>query len=142
MRTVLLALRVLSTVFLLALSLACNSSSPAQSPKSGTTSTPRATTGHDLSRDEARGGHTLRKHVGRSDHDLRERLRRERAISAASTYTDRHTAETFIGTCLDDDQVRIQQWLTKDRHPNLALDCMGDPAWPVGRTLNRGQSQP
>lgn len=98
--------------------------------------------GRDLSADEAHGGHTLRKHVGRTDQQLRERLADERNISAASTYTDRHTAETFIASCLDDNRVRVQQWLVRDRHPNFVLDCVGDPAWPIGRTLRRGQSQP
>src|SRR5688572_22239367 len=50
----------------------------------------------DLTADESRGGHTLARHVGRSDEQLRERLQRERGISAASTYTDRDTAERIV----------------------------------------------
>jgi Bacterial CdiA-CT RNAse A domain len=143
MRTFSPGLRFAPTALLLSLVLACNSAKPSQPQgKSSSRAARTNTSGRDLSVDESHGGHTLRKHVSRTDIDLRERLRREHEISAASTYTDRHTAETFIGTCLDEDQVRIQQWLAQERHPNLALDCVGDPAWPIGRSLRRGQSQP
>ena len=128
-------------VSVLCLWLACNSSSPSASPKKPAEHSARSA-GRDLSLDDARGGHTLKKHVGRSDQDLRERLQREHKISAASTYTDRHTAEVFVAGCLEDNHVRVQQWLDQERHPNLALDCIGDPAWPLGRTLHRGQSRP
>lgn len=123
---------------------ACNAPSPPRdSGKSAQQSRPESSGSvRDLALDESHGGHTLRKHVGRSDRQLRERLDRERNISAASTYTDRHTAETFIASCLADNRVGIQQWLERDRHPNFALDCIGDPAWPIGRTLRRGESQP
>lgn len=95
----------------------------------------------DLSVDESRGGHVLSRHVGLSDADLRERLRREPNISAASTYNDRRAAEDLIGNCISENSGRIQVWLDRDRHPNLVLDCIGDPAWPLGRTLHRGRSQ-
>jgi hypothetical protein len=95
----------------------------------------------NLAADEEEGGHTLKKHVGRTDAELRERLRREPEISAASTYTDRRTAEDFIADCLLDNESRIGRWLERDRHPNLALDCVGDPAWPIGRSLRRGQTE-
>lgn len=134
--------RSASLVLLLVLCLACNSSKPSLPQSNSATHNPHSTSGRDLTLDETRGGHTLKRHVGRSDTDLRERLRRERQISAASTYTDRHTAETFIASCLDDNQVRVRQWFVQERHPNLALDCIGDPAWPIGRSLRRGQSQP
>lgn len=135
-------LRCASTAVLLCLLFGCNSSKPSQpQSKSSPHAAHTATAGRDLSVDEARGGHTLKKHVGRSDQELRDRLRKEHEISAASSYTDRHAAETFIATCLDDNQVRVRQWLGQDRHPNLALDCLGDPAWPIGRTIRRGQSQ-
>jgi hypothetical protein len=94
---------------------------------------------HDLSFDESRGGHTLKRHVGRSDLELRQRLADEPNISAASTYTDRETAESVIAQTLDRDQNRIARWLQRDRHPNLVLDYDGDQ--PIGRTLNRGETQ-
>ena len=73
---------------------------------------------HDLSQDEAAGGHTLKKHVGRTDEQLRERLRRERNISAASTYTDLETAERAVGIALEQNQAKIQRWLNREGgHP-------------------------
>lgn len=95
----------------------------------------------DLSQDEALGGHVLRKHVGQSDDDLRDRLRRERNISGASTYTDRPAAERAIGDALGRNRDRIQRWLDRPGgHANLVLDYDSDQ--PLGRTLNRGDSQP
>ena len=97
---------------------------------------------HDLSQDEADGGHTLKKHVGRTDEQLRERLRRERNISAASTYTDRDTAERAVAIALQQNQPKIDRWLNReDGHPNLVIDYDGDAAHPIGRTLNRGEDQ-
>ena len=93
----------------------------------------------DLSQDEAAGGHVLRKHVGRTDDQLRERLDRERNISAASTYTDRPTAERAIGSALAVSQDRIQRWLERSgNRPNLVLDY--ESSQPIGRTMNRGDS--
>ena len=93
---------------------------------------------HDLTADEAQGGHTLSRHVGRSDADLQERLQRETNISAASTYTDRATAEAVVGRTLDHNS-RIEGWTSRgDRRPNLALDYHGDRSKPIGRCLPRG----
>lgn len=92
----------------------------------------------DLTQDERRGGHTLARHVGRSDDDLRERLRRERTISAASTYLDRETAERVVAATLQRERFRIQDWIRAGtQHPNLAIDYRGDR--PIGRSLARGQ---
>ncbi len=107
-----------------------------QGLESGIVSTPI----RDLSRDEAAGGHILRKHVGQSDEQLRERLERERRITGASTYTDRQTAERAVGAAIAASQERIQRWLNRPGgHPNLVLDY--DSPTPVGRTINRGESQ-
>jgi hypothetical protein len=132
---------VIGIAFLLLLT-GCSSPNGSQAEYKAEAHVRRSSSGRNLSLDEEHGGHTLKKHVGRTDEQLRERLRRERQISAASTYSDRETAEDFIGSCLDDNQVRVRQWLEQDRHANLALDCIGDPAWPIGRTLRRGESQP
>jgi CDI toxin RNase A-like protein len=95
---------------------------------------------HDLSVDEAQGGHTLSRHVGRSDADLQERLQRETNISAASTYTDRATAEVVVGSILEHNS-RIESWMGRgDRRPNLALDYHGDDSKPIGRCMQRGSS--
>lgn len=94
----------------------------------------------DLSQDEATGGHILRKHVGQTDAELLERLERERRISGASTYTDRSAAEHAVGAAIADSQSRIQRWLDRSGgHPNLVLDY--DSPAPIGRTINRGESQ-
>jgi toxin YxiD len=94
----------------------------------------------DLSQDEAAGSHILRKHVGRTDEQLLERLDQERNISGASTYTDRATAERAVGAAIAQSQDRIQRWLDRSGgHPNLVLDY--DSGQPIGRTINRGESQ-
>jgi hypothetical protein len=94
----------------------------------------------DLSQDEAAGGHILRKHVGRTDDQLLERLDHERNISGASTYTDRPTAERAVGAAIAQNQERIQRWVDRQGgHPNLVLDY--DSPQPIGRTINRGESQ-
>jgi hypothetical protein len=93
---------------------------------------------YDLERDEKRGGHTLARHVGRSDADLIERLRRERQISAASTYTDRVTAERVVALALAQHQARVDQWLARQGpRPNLALDYHAAGREPIGRSLTR-----
>jgi Bacterial CdiA-CT RNAse A domain len=96
----------------------------------------------DLSQDEAAGGHTLRKHVGRTDDQLRQRLRRERNISAASTWTDRPTAERAVGAALDQNRDQIARWLDRSgNRPNLVIDYDGDPSHPIGRSLPRNADQ-
>jgi hypothetical protein len=96
----------------------------------------------DLSQDESAGGHTLRKHVGRTDDELRQRLRRERDISAASTWTDRETAEHAVGIALAQNRDKIQRWLDREEgHPNLVVDYDGNPSHPIGRSLRRGSDR-
>jgi hypothetical protein len=116
--------------------LGCHQAQPA-----GTSPTGSVT--HDLSEDEDSGGHTLHRHTGRTDEQLRQRLRDEPNISAASTYTDRVTAEKVVGATLQHERARVEQWLEqRGGHPNLVLDYDGDPANPIGRTLRRGQNTP
>jgi len=96
----------------------------------------------DLSQDEAAGGHTLRKHVGRSDEELRQRLHQERNIAAASTWSDRATAERAVGTAIEQNREKIERWLNRQGgHPNLVVDYDGDPSHPIGRTLRRDADQ-
>jgi len=93
----------------------------------------------DLSQDEAAGGHILRKHVGQTD-DERERLERDRGITGASTYTNRAVAEHAVGAAIAESQDRIERWLSRSGgHPNLVLDY--DSEDPIGRSINRGESQ-
>ncbi len=94
----------------------------------------------DLSQDEAAGGHILRKHVGQTDDQLLERLEQERRITGASTYTDRAAAEHAVGAAIAESQDSIQRWLRRSGgHSNLVLDY--DSPAPIGRTINRGESQ-
>ena len=131
--------RTLLALMLLATLAACTRP-PA--PENGPVAKPFASTRRDLSQDEAAGGHTLRKHVGRTDAELRERLRRERNISAASTWNDCASAEAAVGAAIAQDSSKISRWLERESgHPNLVLDYDGDPAHPFGRTLRRGRVQ-
>jgi len=140
--------RWLSAIAMFSLAWAISCQPPPQSATPGETQpgAPEANSSaspgiRDLSRDEAAGGHVLKKHVGQSDDELRERLRRERNISGASTYTDRATAERAIGAAIAQNRERIQRWLERPgKHANLTLDYESDR--PIGRTLNRGDSEP
>jgi hypothetical protein len=95
---------------------------------------------YDLARDEAQGGHTLKKHVRRTDAQLAERLRRERDISAASTWTDRETAEETVAEALADNRERIDSWIRRGSpRPNLALRYNAGRV--IGRSLRRGDDR-
>ncbi|HEX8031552.1 MAG TPA: RNase A-like domain-containing protein [Vicinamibacterales bacterium] len=89
------------------------------------------------------GGHTLSRHVGKSDAELRERLRREKQISAASTYTDRATAERVVGSSLASGGDQLKAWQARTgRRPNLVLQFADRGHASVGRSLSRGQKAP
>ena len=93
---------------------------------------------HDLSVDEAMGGHTLARHVGRTDEQLRERLRLERDISSASTYTDRAAAEDVVGSALASAPRSFDAWQRRTgRRPNFVIHF--DAHHVIGRSLARGQ---
>ena len=113
-------------------------------PVSGTSaqSAAAATDRYDLAAAEHLGGHTLARHVGRTDADLRARLTREPGISAASTYTDRATAERVIAATLARFGRRVDGWAARTgSRPNLALDYTGPDGTPIGRTLRRGDTR-
>lgn len=112
---------------------------PAAAP--GSAAAPAAAGARDLARDERAGGHALERHVGRSDDELARRLERERSINAASTFTDRPTAERVVGATLEREAARIAAWLAR-RGDDLALDYRGEPGAPVGRVLVRGERAP
>lgn len=94
---------------------------------------------YDLERDEQRGGHTLSRHVARTDAELAERLERERNISAASTWTDRETAEETVGEALRAERGRVEGWMRRGySRANLATHYSAGR--PIGRSLRRGES--
>ena len=96
----------------------------------------------DLSVDESLGGHTLARHVGKTDAELADRLRRERQISAASTYTDRATAERSVGAALADGRGKLASWMRRSgRRPNLVLHYVEPSRRPIGRSLMRGRNR-
>lgn len=111
-------------------------------PATGGAPAPAARGARDLAADERAGGHTLERHVGRSDAELARRLERERSINAASTFTDRTTAERVVGAALAREQRRIAGWLERDRSGDLALEYRGGAGGVVGRVLVRGEAAP
>jgi hypothetical protein len=96
---------------------------------------------YDLGRDEGRGGHTLSRHVARTDAELAERLESERNISAASTWTDRETAEETVAEALRAEGGRVESW-TKRGYPRANLALHYSASRPIGRSLRRGESTP
>jgi hypothetical protein len=101
---------------------------------------PNSAAKYDLGRDELRGGHTLARHVGRTDDELRERLAREGNISAASTWTDRETAEVTVGEALVAERSRVERWMRRGfPRANLALHYNSGRV--IGRYLRRGDAQ-
>lgn len=116
------------------------SEQPRESSRAEASRAPTNAERYDLSRDEDRGGHTLRKHVGRTDDELRERLARERDISAASTWTDRSSAEETVAAALRAESGKIANWTRRgERRPNLALHF--DVGRVIGRSIVRGSDQ-
>ena len=84
------------------------------------------------------GGHTLARHVGKTDAELADRLGRERQISAASTYSDRATAERTVSAALESAGGKLSSWRRRvGRRPNLALHYV-DRSGTIGRSLFRG----
>ena len=101
---------------------------------------PTSSPGYDLGRDEERGGHTLARHVARTDDELRDRLERERNISAASTWTDRATAEAVVDEALAAERGRVENWMRRGfPRANLALHYNARRV--IGRSLRRGDAQ-
>jgi len=95
---------------------------------------------YDLSRDEVRGGHTLRKHVGQTDAQLAERLRHERNISAASTWTELETAEETVAEALASNGGRIDNWIRRG-YPRANLALHYNARRVIGRSLARGEDR-
>lgn len=126
--------RILAVVAALLLGLlACRSE-----PQGSSNPREQLAPAHDLTIDESHGGHTLKRHVGLTDDQLRERLRQERNISAASTYTDRPTAERAVSAALEQNQGKIRRWMERGkRRPNLVVDY-NEPNDSLGRVMNRG----
>jgi hypothetical protein len=78
--------------------------------------------------------------VGRTDDELRDRLLRERNITAASTWTDRGTAEHVIGDALRAKGGRVESWMRRG-YPRANLALHYDADRPIGRSLRRGEDR-
>lgn len=112
-------------------------SQPARSATAARTAT--TTARRDLSGDESAGGHTLARHVGRTDQQLLQRLRDEPDISAASTYTDRETAERTVAAALQRNESKVADWKKQGANrSNLALDFEAGAV--IGRSIPRGKT--
>jgi hypothetical protein len=117
------------------------SATSVSAPAAAAAPSPRAADvqARDLSIDESMGGHTLARHVGKTDAELADRLRRERQISSASTYTDRATAERVVSAALASAGNRLTTWQHRSgRRPNLVLRYVERTRPPIGRSLPRG----
>jgi hypothetical protein len=90
--------------------------------------------------DEARGGHTLARHVARTNEELRERLHREGNISAASTWTDRETAEEIIAEALRSERGGIESWMRRG-HPRANLTLHYEARSEIGRSVSQGKTE-
>lgn len=99
-----------------------------------------AAAARDLAWDEQQGGHTLSRHVGRSETELSERLEREAGVAAASSFTDRATAEAVVAATLEREQGSIASWQRRDKE-NLTLDYHGDRGVILGQVLVRGEQR-
>jgi hypothetical protein len=125
--------RLLRPALLLLLALATHLASP---------SSVEAAKRRDLERDQKRGGHTLSRHVGLTDAQLRERLKREKGISAASTFTDRATAEEAVGAAIQASRKRVDGWAAREgSRANLVIEWPGTGRV-LGRSLRRGEKEP
>jgi hypothetical protein len=108
-------------------------------PASAALQTNQDSNRRDLAADEAHGGHTLARHTSRTDQQLTARLKQEREISAASTYTDRPTAERVVGAALARSRDQVERWRARNGpRPNLTLHYR-DLDGPIGRSVRRGR---
>lgn len=90
---------------------------------------------HNLAVDEEHGGHTLERHVSKTDAELRQRLEHEPNITAASSYTDRATAERTVSAALEQNAEKIERWVERGpRRPNLVVDYT-NPIDVIGRVM-------
>ena len=80
--------------------------------------------------------HAGQRHVGRTDDDLRDRLAQQPGISAASTYTDRATAERVIG---DDAGARTRAGRPLVGPHRLAPESRARLHGPAGRRRSAGR---
>lgn len=114
--------------------------SPHSGPARAEATAVAGTTNRDLAWDEQQGGHTLARHVGLSESDLARRLEREAGVAAASSFTDRATAEAVVAATLQSEQERVASWMRRDKE-NLTLEYQGESGRTIGQVLLRDASR-
>lgn len=94
--------------------------------------------GGSLEAHERAGGHLLARHVGKSAEQLRQRLENDSRISAASSFTDKKTAETAVTAAVSANQKKITSWLKGD-DDRLVITYRSST--PVGISVGRSSSR-
>ena len=93
-----------------------------------------------LQNHEAWGGHTVDRHIGKTDAELITRLRNNRGIRAASTFTDQATAETFISRAINENRAEINAWLRTARRGDRPRSFDYTATEVTGRGIGRGEN--
>lgn len=136
------------TVWLLALvtSLGQTTSEPKSEPKSAPgvrdkeTAASAAVPGGGLEAHERAGGHLLSRHVGKSAEQLRQRLQSDSRISAASSFSDKKSAEAAVAAAIAANQKKIASWLKGQEERLVITYRSGNPVGiSVGRNSGRAR---
>jgi len=97
----------------------------------------RIVPGGGLQAHEAAGGHLIARHVGKTDADLSARLNSQPNISAASTFSDRATAERALSSALDANNTKISDFLSGSSNRLVINHNSGTK---VGNVMARGST--
>lgn len=112
----------------------------AESPTSKTESeAPLIVPGGGLDAHERAGGHMLERHVGKTAEQLKRRLESDSHISAASSFTDRPTADRAVAAAIQANRKRIQNWV-KGGSDRLVVTYRSPT--PVGISMGRSSAKP
>jgi YD repeat-containing protein len=95
--------------------------------------------GGGLQAHEDADGHLLLEHIDKTEADLVARLAAKPNISAASSFTDRATAEAAVSDALDANSTKISNWLAGSG-PRLVIDSTSSSGDAVGITVARGST--
>src|SRR5437016_14358790 len=82
---------------------------------------PARVPGGGLEAHENAGGHLLERHVGKTPEDLSARLASDKDIDAASSFTDKATAEKAVAETIETNQAKIDSWLASGAKSPLAI---------------------
>jgi hypothetical protein len=96
---------------------------------------PARVPGGGLEAHENAGGHLLEKHVGKTPEELAARLAKEPKIDAASSFTDKATAEKAVAETIDANKAKIADWLASDAKGKI--DISQKMTEPIGISVLR-----